>query len=274
MSIFDFKSAFNHQSSPISILKMKKLIFLFCLIQYGPLIFAQDGKIDNATMNSFSKLDNIKSLLSTKARNVTPFDNRYEGVKGSPFIHTDWLEGRLILADSTLVKNRMLYKFDAMKNEIWVQSLTGQEHILYNRDVISLDLIQKDGKKIKFRKFKMPQSQDRHHFTIGLFEGKNWFLAKEIKKIFRASNLEDKGIVTVGNAYDWFEDQVTFYLRKEDFEAKKVSLKKNDIVEAAQLSKNNLFLANQFCNEKGLKGKLTEEQAIELVGYLDILKNE
>lgn len=250
---------------------MKKLLLFICLVFGGTAIYAQASTADNAAMNSFSKLDNMKSLLSNRARNVTSFDNRYEGVKGTPFLNEDWLEGKLVLADSVLVKNKMLFKFDVLNNEVWIKYKTDEEHILYNRELLTLELFHNDGKKTKFIKFKLPENENRHHFSMAIFEGKSFILVKDMKKIFRKSNLEDKGFVTVGHAYDWFEEQANFYVRKGSDITTKVSLKKADIMEAARLSRPHTVLVEKYCKEHNLKGKLTEEEAMQLVGYMNIL---
>ena len=250
-------------------MKISTLLLYFGLL--STTIFGQVAEIDNTTLNSFTKQDNIKSVLGNRARNVTSFDNRYEGVKGSPFVYDDWLEGKLTLADSVVVKNKIFFKFDVLKNEIWVKLREDQEHIIYNKDILKLDLFQKDGKKIKLRKFKLPENENRHHISIAVYEGNNVQLIKDVKKIFRKSNLEDKGLVIVGHAYDWFEEQSNFYFRKKSENATKVVLRKGDISEAARLSKSNIILVEKFCKENNLKGKLTEEEAIKLVEYFDTL---
>jgi hypothetical protein len=247
---------------------MKKILLFSSFILVMDLANAQT-KVE---MNSLSKQDEMKSLLSSRARNVTTFDNRYEGVKGTPYVNEDWQEGTLTLSDSSVVKTRMLFKFDLIQNEVWAKTETGQERILYNKDLLSLDLLQKTGQIIKLRKFKLPESEERHRFSISIFENANYILVKDITKIFRKANLVDRGITTTGNAYDWFDEQTTFYIKKNNRNAVKISLKKTDLVEAAGFPKSHIAMVDKFCKDNGIKNKLTEEEAVKVLSFMDTIK--
>lgn len=252
---------------------MKKLLYFTLLTVLSYSIAAQTtSKVDNAVMNSFTKQQELNNALSgAQARNVTSFDNRYEGVKGSPFLYDEWLEGKLVLADSAVVSNQMLYKFDAFKNEVWIKMMNGQERILYNNELLALEFYKPDGKKVTFKKVKLPDSENRHHFTVSIFEGQNTALFKDVKKVFRKANLEDKGIVTIGNAYDWFEDNITFYVKKGNTPPVKVSIKSGSIVEALKLSKPATESVEKFCKSNSIKGKMTEDEAVKMMEYVDSL---
>ena len=252
---------------------MKKVLYLALLIAFSYSITAQTtSKVDNAVMNSFTKQQELNNALSgTQARNVTSFDNRYEGVKGSPFLYEEWLDGKLILADSAIVSNQMLYKFDAFKNEVWIKMTNGQERILNNNELLALEFYKPDGKKIKFKKVKLPESENRHHFAVSIFEGQNTAFFKDVKKVFRKANLEDKGIVTIGNAYDWFEENITFYIKKGNTPPVKVSIKSGSIIEALKLSKPATESVEKFCKTNNIKGKMTEDEAVKMMEYVDSL---
>ena len=248
---------------------MKKLFLLPAILCSVLTLQAQVSQLD---LSSFSKQDELKTLTSSKMmRNVTSFDNRYEGVKGTPFIYDDWSEGSLILSDSAIVKSNMLYKFDGINNELWVKLKNGPERILYSRELLSFELHDATGKSVKFRKVKLPESTDRHHFAISIYEGKNISLIRDFKKVFKKSNLQDKGLITTGNAYDWFEEENTFYVKKGNKEYSKVNFKKNDVIEALKLSRPATESVEKFCKSNDIKGKLTEEQALKMLTYVETL---
>lgn len=252
---------------------MKIIYSLSILLVFGSLLTAQvSSKIDNTVMNSFSRQDELRKALSgSQGRNVTGFDNRYEGVKGSPFLYEEWLDGKLVLADSAVVANKLQYKYDTYNNEIWVKMNDGQERILYNKELMYLELYTPKGEKIKLKKVKLPDSFDRHQFAVSVFTGNNVSLIKHVKKVFRHSNLEDKGMVTVGNAYDWFEDVTTYYVKKKDKEFEKAAVKKSNFVEALRLSKPATESVEKFCKTNDIKGKLTDEDAIKIMAYVDLI---
>lgn len=251
---------------------MKKHFFLPFLLGLTIHTYAQTSSTNAAnTLNSFSKQDEIKALTSNKMRNVTEFDNRYEGVKGTPFMFDEWSEGSILLNDSAQVTTKLLYKFDGMNNELWVKMQTGPERILFNKELLSFEMLRPIGQKIKFKKVKLPESLDRHHFVVSIFEGNKISLVKDYKKVFRKSNLVDRGIVTTGNAYDWFEEMNTFYIKKNDKEYTKLSLKKGDIIDALKLSRPATESVEKYCKSNNIKGKMTEEESIKLLNYVESL---
>jgi hypothetical protein len=226
---------------------------------------------DNAAMNSFTKEDQLFRVLDPRsAKNVQTFDNRYEGVKGTPFVFDDWSNGTIILKDSSKVTDQLLYKFDLTLNELWVKLPTGQQRILYNSEFLAFELYRPDGKKYIFKKVKLPESVNNNHFAHILFEGKNVTLVKNTKKVFRKSNLEDKGLVTVGNAYDWFEEQHEYFIKMNGKSTEKIKLKKGDIMEKWPKSLEKQI--EQYCKSNDIGGKLTDEEAIKLIEYLDKYK--
>lgn len=227
---------------------------------------------DNTTMNSFTKTDEMrKALNSSNSRQATGFDNRYEGVQGSPFLFEDWLVGKLTLNDSAVVQDRMTYKFELINNTIWLKLGTGEERILYNKELLALELTAKDGTKYLIKKVRLPDITDNNHFAIVLFESENLTFVKDVKKVFRKSNLEDKGIVTVGKAYDWFEDVAKYYIKtgtKSYFQ--EINLKKSNIISLAPQSHEKMI--EQFCKDNSIRGKLSDAEAAKLMKFISELK--
>lgn len=254
---------------------MKK-VWTFCFLSLGAVFaIAQSSAIDNAAMNSTLKEEQLAHALDTRAaRNVTQFDGRYEGVKGTPFWCADWTSGTLQLKDSVYAKNIKSFKFDLVNNEVWVKAPEFGERILFSKEVLSLKITRPDGQKILLKKVKLPENvaPNYHYLTVMLFEGKHFTLVKDMKKVFRKSNLEDKGIVTVGNPYDWFEDINKYYIQRGEEKFVEINLKRGNFIEL--MDKSVQKDVEKFCKDKGLRGKLTDEEAAELVGFMDgMVKN-
>jgi hypothetical protein len=251
----------------------KKLLITALFVVIYTLNFAQTtSNNQGVNLSSFSKSDELKRAFSN-TRAATAFDDRYEGVKGSPYLFETWTEGRLTLSDSAVVKEVYLFKFDLIENEVRIK-VAQQERILTNRELQSLELkIPNDasGKSVLLKKVKLPDSDNRHLFGIFLYEGKHLSLYKHIKKVFKKANLEDKGIVTLGNAYDSFEETTTIFIRRNMETPEKTSLKKNDIIFHSKLSKAKMDEVNKFCREHEIGGKLTDAEAVELISYIDNL---
>ncbi len=253
---------------------MKKFFIFFFSISIVSISSAQlvvQG-VDNATMNSFTKTDEMrKALNASNSRQATGFDNRYEGVQGSPFLFEEWLEGALTLNDSAVVRDKMKYKFELINNTIWLKLGTGEERILYNRELLALELTAQNGTHYVIKKVKLPDVVDNNHFSIILFDSDNFTLVKDVKKVFRKANLEDKGIVTVGKAYDWFEEIVKYYVKtgnKSYFV--EMNLKKSNLISLAPKSHEKMI--EQYCKANDIRGKLSDEEAVKLVKYISDLK--
>lgn len=228
--------------------------------------------VDNATMNSFTKTDEMrKALNASNSRQATGFDNRYEGVQGSPFLFEEWFEGKLTLNDSAIVQDKMKYKFELINNIIWLKLGTGEERILYNNELRALELTANNGTHYLIKKVKLPNVTDKNHFAIVLYESDNITLVKDVKKVFRKSNLEDKGIVTVGKAYDWFEEVAKYYIKtgsKSYFE--EINLKKSNLISLAPKSHEKMI--EKYCKDNDIRGKIDDADAIKLIKYISDLK--
>ena len=189
-------------------------------------------------------------------------------MKGTPFLAADWNIGFLQLKDSTFIKSDIKLKFDLMNNAIWIKAPQLGERILSSNDILSLKIALPDGHKFLFKKVAIPEnSQNLHYFSIILHEGRNFTLVKDAKKVFRKANFEEKGITTVGNPYDWFEELNTYYVQKGKALFAKIDLKRGNLIELVDKSRQKEVEA--FCKDKGLRGKLTPEEAVELVKFMD-----
>ena len=173
---------------------MKKLWTLSFLSLLMTFCMAQTATVNNAAANTPFKEEQLARALDTRTmRNVTQFDGRYEGVKGTPFMFDDWAIGTLQLKDSTYVKNLQSFKFDLINNEIWVKMPEVGERILFSKEILSLKIARPDGQKVLLKKVKLPESATRnyHYLSVMLFEGQHFTLVKDMKKVFRKANLED-----------------------------------------------------------------------------------
>ena len=251
---------------------MKKYTFLLLVVAHASFASAQviSTATDNAALNSFSKTDAIRAAqYSSNSRPTAGFDNRYEGVQGTQFLFDEWLDGTLTLNDSAVVRDKMKYKFELVNNTIWLKMATGEERILYNRELMSLEIQGKNGQNYLIKKVKLPDMTEKNHFSIVLFEGEGISLIKDVKKVFRKANLEDKGIVTVGKAYDWFEEVSKYYLRKGNI-TEEINLKKSKLISI--VPKSHEKMVEQFCKDNDINGKLTDWEAAKLLKYISSLK--
>lgn len=252
----------------ISLAMVKRLISASLCLLVAAVVLAQGTNPYGAMANAANTNDEINRLTDSKHyKAVSGFDNRYQGIKGSPFLEEAWLPGVLCLKDSSLIRRAFVYKFDAYGNEIWAKDSTGFVRVLQNAQLRTLDLTQPDGNICAFRKYDIPGAGSPHYLYRTLYTGKKFVLALDAKKILKKSNLEDRGLVTVGNAYDWFENLPTYWLKIQDQPFVETTLKKNKFLDA--LPANASKKAADFCKSKGYKAKLSQEEAAALLQYLE-----
>ncbi len=194
---------------------------------------------------AFSQVDQIVSPVGVDAQQnllelgnppnssmVRLFDNRYEGVKGSPFFNAEWVK-------ATVSSNKTLYdnlevKYNVNENEILYRNPDGKEFVLKPQHVDSFTL--KDGKSITgvlFKKFPALASHDpklANQFAVALYEGAQMQLVMVPQKNFIKANFE--GAYNSGNAYDELRDDYNYFLIAPTQAVNKVKLTKRNFLKA------------------------------------------
>lgn len=221
-----------------------------------------------ALSNGASVTDEIINLSSGGYYSTAlQFDNRYKGIKGSPFAWDEWSDGTLYLTDSTIVGTPLKYKFDAYGNEIWTKDAAGQEIVLYSHQFWGLDLKHPNGNSWAFRKMAVPGEPDPHRFYRILHAGKKYILFDNVRKSIKRADYQDRGLYTSGSTDDTFEEKNTYWLRAADQSVQEVSLKKNTLLKALPAAASSS--AEVYCKKNGLKGKLSDTEAVGLMQFLE-----
>jgi hypothetical protein len=248
-------------------MKCNSTILLFWLI-IGQLA-AQQTNNYGGLGTSASVSDELKRLNSNITRMTSSFDNRYEGVKGSPFLFESWAKGRLVLADSVRFNAaNYQYKFNVIDNELWVMDTTHFVMAMYNHAIKSLEIQDPaNGQLVVFKKYRAIQPDDPGRFYVSLYHGKQFAFAKDLNKKFKTADLVDRGIVSTGEASDRFEEENRFYLGLPDGHFVPLNLKKKDLIELLPSEKKEK--ATLFCKEHGYRGKMKAAEIIALLQWLE-----
>jgi hypothetical protein len=242
---------------------------LFCA-QLCASAWGQANPNNPSLANGASVSDEIINLSSGGYYSTAlQFDNRYKGIKGSPFVQEEWSEGTLYLTDSTIVGTPLKYKFDAYSNEIWTKDAAGQEIVLYSHQFWGLDLKKPDGSRWTFRKMAVPGESDPHRFYRVLYAGSKYTLFDNLRKTIKRADYQDRGLYTSGSTDDAFEEKNTYWLRVADQSVKEAGLKKNALLRA--LPSGVSSRAESYCKKQGLKGKLSENEALGVLQFLEKL---
>lgn len=194
-------------------------------------------------------------------------------LRGTPFVYDTYESGVVIVSDSLQSQNDFKFKINVEDNEIWILNDKKTELVLTDKRIVGVDLTI-SGKNHSFRKAKLPIVKgDPNRFVEILYNGANFTLLKHVDKIFEPANAVDKGVAVIGRNYDSYIKEVSFYILNDKKQFRKISLKKNDIFHAnIALVNKNRDAINAFCKENDISNPLDEDDAIELVKYLDSIK--
>lgn len=184
---------------------------------------------------------NLAELGNTSnATMVRTYDNRYEGVKGTPYFIADW-------SKATLTNNKTLYKnvdvkYNVYENKILYRSADGKEFILEPIKVDSFVLTDKNsGQEYNFRQVPALAAQEpklANQFVVVLYEGKQSQLIMVPEKTLVKADF--KGAYSSGKAYDELVDSHNFYFAGPDKKLTKIKLNKKNLLKALPDNQNKV----------------------------------
>lgn len=139
---------------------------------------------------------------------VRKFDNRYEGVKGSPFYYDKWHTGIIELGNDKNIEGIQL-KYNVYEDELLLNKPGEGSFYLQKSDIKSFKLIAgENGKEISFLKFKHPKKDDKNAFYRVIFNGEI-ILLEYIKVVFEKADYE--GGYSNDKRYDEFKKYPSIY---------------------------------------------------------------
>ena len=165
--------------------------------------YAQDITGSDAQEN-LSKIGGIDASIGI----VRKFDNRYEGVKGSPFYYDKWQTGIIELGNGQNIEGIQL-KYNVFEVELLLNKPGEGSFYLQKSDIKSFKLIDgENGKEISFLKFKHPKKDDKYAFYRVIFNGEI-ILLEYIKVVFEKADYE--GGYSNDKRYDEFKKYPSIY---------------------------------------------------------------
>lgn len=197
------------------------------------------------TMKGQDNYENFQDIAQTGNRDaVRLFDERYEGVKGSPYIFDDWQSGKIYSKKGPF--DYVNLNYDAYNNEI---------HIKTNRGIIFIDNSKVDSFKVKMDKQDAIYLNtlsvcknceiDNQFYVLEIARSNNSLLAERKDVDFLKADY--KGAFSSGRTFDEYYSENSFYLLSPDKIIKANNLK--SIAEFFEIDKKEL---KKFINSKGL----------------------
>ncbi len=249
---------------------MRLLIFLFLFLNICvQRTVAQSTQPYGSLNNTQSVRDELGIAMKNGVQNAYTVPKRYEGIQGDPFFNNQWKTGIVCLVkDSVVVNNATTrFKFESYTNQLWI--LTGKDSMIaYSKDIhwFVLD----DGLiSHTFLKFPKYSNGNPNKFFRNLYNGKTIRLVEEAKKELRRADFIDKGMYSSGLPYARFEEKNVYLLSVGGDVFRKTKLSVSDLID--MLDSHIQKKVKLFAKQNKLKGKITEQEAIQLIQFADEL---
>jgi hypothetical protein len=161
---------------------------------------------------------------------VRSFDNRYQGMRGSPYLLSNWTPADITYANNKTATD-VLVKYDVYSNQLVMRRPQGDSVVIISpvsgfllKDVSS-------GKNRVFSRFNDAKTDDpslKEELLEVLYEGKTALLIRYDKTIQKASY---QGAYSANRPYDELQDEKNYYLRKPDQTFVKTKLNKKQLLD-------------------------------------------
>lgn len=177
-----------------------------------------------AQTNDFDKQVNVNAIGTVSSNTVRPVTMQYQGVKGDPYLVSEFRPGKLTLENKMEYKN-ILINVDLVSNELLVRQSKIDAPLLINRKDVFEAAIQLDfDTTVLVRKFDLPKKPAQ--YCIVLFEGAEFsVIIHSYKQLLKA---DYSGAYNQGKNYDEIIGEYNYYLVKaglvEPFQLKKKSI--------------------------------------------------
>ncbi|WPP49675.1 hypothetical protein [Catalinimonas niigatensis] len=240
---------------------------LFFLLSFLPIsLSAQD-------MSNPAKQQNLDNLAKDGYSGmVQTYDTRYEGVKGSPYLTKNWLEGKVELEEGRSITNIELL-YNVYTDEL-IGRNKGKKPVVIDRGMVrSFTMGKKDNAnmgdfiKVDYLDYQLEDVKE-HQYVQELYKGETALYAVN-KKLLKKANYE--GAYSAGEKYDEFSAlQADYYFVNPEGEVYKFKPNKRSVVRAMKDKKeaisNYIEVENLNLNER--------DDLVKLVMYYEIQQKD
>ena len=226
--------------------------FLFCTLNS----IAQDV---NELVAQESNLVALKKIGTSQFASVMTFDNRYEGIKGTPYVFEKYESGKIILKSDKVLNNGFEVNINAVDGKAWALVDSSQEIQIDNVYIKSIT-VNDNQKKRTFIPYKVSMVEGNSNKSEILYEqlyaDKNYqFLKKHSRNLKKADYTR---AFAPDIRYDEYIKREEYYLLANN-KWSKVKIKKGAISKI-------LPGLSKLPEWKGTR--LTEDKFVELISKL------
>ena len=202
---------------------MKRYVLIILVACIGKVSLAQS---EETKTGAYERTElNATDIANLNAANPSAvgFDDRYEGVKGTPLMFEDWITGDLFLTNKTWIKNLKI-NLNLYEKSIYYLSPANDQTLAVSNDKVDEIHVFLDGNALIFRKF-LPDQFDKKidpdQFFELLAQGEYTFL-KLSKKLFKEADYQ--GAYSADRRYDEFVLSTSYYLTNNNGLFEKIKL--------------------------------------------------
>ena len=155
--------------------------------------------------------ENLRELGSTDGTgNIKTFDNRYEGVRGTPYIFEVFLPGEVFLKSKSKVAVKEL-NYNCFENEIAYNDPVKKTTMLMNPYQVEMFVLINGDERLTFAPVKL--KEDSEIIFAQVLYNKGSLVYKVFQKDFVKANYE--GGYSADRKYDEFVDKYDLFFMKE-----------------------------------------------------------
>ncbi|WP_439882949.1 hypothetical protein ACSX1A_07225 [Pontibacter sp. MBLB2868] len=245
---------------------MNKLFLTVTLAFTAQLAVAQTA---SKTLSGVEAQNNINSLGTDNINGmVRTYDNRYEGVRGTPYFIDQWGEAKITLQDNRMY-DRVVSKYNVFENNLVYRNSKGTLYILDANSIVSFEL--QDSLHLNtyvFRKIKNNpgiDAKDSDRFFIMAYEGGKSTLAVLPQKDMIKADF--RGGYSASRTYDEIVTDQTFYFVANGKAAEKIKLNKKNLLASLSDKKNEI---EQYLKKENIDAN-SQRGWVQTLAYYDKL---
>ncbi|GAB3703316.1 hypothetical protein GCM10027592_33150 [Spirosoma flavus] len=230
---------------------------------------APTSNTTTAQRNAFEGISSTNQIIGSGVYTmVSTIDQRFEGLRGTPYFLPEWNNGQIEIISGQNYRNVPI-KFNAYKQQLLLlRKQANTDSIIVNpNQVKSFQFTDNLGQLYVFRRYpdvKTEETMAKEGYFLVLYQGKSSLL-KRISKTFKQADY--KSPYSNDIRYDEFQNAISYYLLKPDQTLIKVKLSDKALLDAISDHKDELktFAKNSSLNLK------SEEGAVALLKRYDSL---
>lgn len=91
-------------------------------------------------IENIEKQENMDDIVAAGVQAVAEsYDHRYEGVKGTPYLFSDWMQGEIIMRDSSILE-QVLLRYDVYQDELIAKRSNNNEIVIDKNQIRGFSL--------------------------------------------------------------------------------------------------------------------------------------